>query len=353
LVSATPSDAITNSVFELRKLLRQIGPSEIFARHVHPDLADEVIELSKYFRVASHHPSDDVLLYHASIGEPSVYEFITQRRERLVLVYHNIAPAAAFEPYDPAFAQLLTDGRHNLAALKDQVTMALCDSEYNAAELVALGYADVRVSRLIVDPRALVDMASDEETTEHVNIAVEGPMALFVGQLLPHKRVDLLVEAFHILSTYLLPEANLVIAGSPRLPRFAAAFEQQIAELGLSRIRLTGAIPARELRSLYQRADLWVTASDHEGFLVPLLEAMSFEVPIVARGTAAIPETLGGAGLLLDPSDGPLMMAEAWCEVIDNESLRADLIARGKSRLDDFTPESARVQVLEHLASIL
>jgi glycosyltransferase involved in cell wall biosynthesis len=353
LVSASPGDAITNSAFELRDLLRRLGPSEMFAHHIHPGVADEVIDLSKYFLTASPRPRDDVLLYHASIGDPEVHGFIVERPERLILMYHNISPAEAFAPYEPGFAGLLDAGRRDLSVLKDRVTMALCDSAFNASELVALGYDDVRVSRLIIDARALHSVERDDGTSHHLAEMMDGPVALFVGQILPHKRPELLVWALHALATYLIPEAHLVLVGSPRLPRYAGAVQQQIVELGLHRAWMTGAVAPETLRSFYERADLFVTASDHEGFCVPFLEAMSFGVPIVARGTTAVPETLGGAGLVLDPDDSPLVMAEAWAEVMGDPAVRDDLRARGTARLRDFDPDDARRQVLEHLASVL
>lgn len=353
LVSASPGDAITNSAFELRDLLRRIAPSEIFARNIHPGVADDVVDLSKYFLMASATPRDDLLLYHASIGDPEVFGFVAERPERLVLVYHNISPAEAFAPYEPGFAGLLQAGRRDLALLRDRVVLALCDSAFNAAELIGLGYRDVRVSPLIVDPGALHAVDVDEGTSHHLSERVEGPVALFVGQILPHKRPELLVQAFHALVTYHQPEAHLVLVGSPRLPRFASAVQRQIVELGLHRAWMTGAVPPETLRSFFERADLFVTASDHEGFCVPLLEAMSFEVPIIARATSAVPETLGGAGLVLDPEDGALVLAEAWAELIEHPELRDKLVANGLDRLRDFDPDDARRRVLEHLGSVL
>lgn len=353
LVSASPGDAITHSAFELRRLLRRLGPSDIFARNVHPGIADEVIDLDKYFLSSSLRPRDDMLLYHASIGDPEVHGFVADRPERLVLMYHNIAPAEAFVPYEPGFAGLLEAGRRDLALIKDRVALALCDSAFNASELVALGYDDVRISPLIVDAASLHGVDLDEGTARHLDEIMDGPVALFVGQILPHKRPELLVQAFHVLATYLIPEAHLVIVGSPRLPRFATAVQRQIVELGLRNAWITGAIPPETLRSFYERADLFVTASDHEGFCVPLLEAMSFRLPIVARATTAIPETLGGAGLLLDPRDDALVMAEAWAALIGDAEERQRLIAKGSERLLAFDPDDARRQVLEHLGSIL
>jgi len=353
LVSASPGDAITNDAFELRDLLRRAGPSDVYAHHVHPGIAEEVIKLEHYGQHSTGRPRDDVLLYHASIGDPEVFGFVYERPERLVLVYHNISPAEAFASYEPGFAGLLDAGRRDLALLRDRVSLALADSEFNAQELRQLGYRNVRVSPLIIDPASLHAIDRDEGTSFHLEHMVEGPVLLFVGQILPHKRPELLVQAFHVLTTYLVPEAHLIMVGSPRLPRFRDALQDQISELNLSRAWITGAVPPETLRSFYERADLFVTASDHEGFCVPLIEAMTFSLPIVARATSAVPETLAGAGLLVAEDDSAVVLAEAMSSVLTDEDLRTELVQRGQRRLADFDPDVAREIFLDSLLSIV
>src|SRR5688572_7468462 len=240
LVTASPGDAITNSALELRTLLRQIGPSEVFARYIHPAVADEVQSLDDYDRLrSSSNSAGDLLLFHASIGEPRVFSFISERPERLVLVYHNISPAAPFMPYDPAFAGLLEAGRRELAALRDRTVLALADSQYNADELIALGYRDVRVARLIIDVDRLRAIEPDPEVVTWLD-RIEGPVVLFVGQLLPHKRPDALLKAFHVLVTYHLPDAHLLLVGTNRLPGYAQALEMFRAELNLGAASFRG-----------------------------------------------------------------------------------------------------------------
>jgi glycosyltransferase involved in cell wall biosynthesis len=224
------------------------------------------------------------------------------------------------------------------------VALAVAVSRYNAADLALLGYTDVHVAPLIVDPARLLAVEPDPVMERHVAAHVHGPMALFVGQLLPHKRPELLVEAFHIIATYLDPSAHLVLLGARRIPAFAAAVQRQIVELGLANAWITGALGDSEVRCYFDRADVFVTASDHEGFCVPLLEAMSFDVPIVARGTSAVPETLGGAGLLLSPNDGTTVLAEAWATAASDEQVRNVLTAGGRARLRDFEPGAVREQ---------
>jgi glycosyltransferase involved in cell wall biosynthesis len=351
-VSASKGDAITNFALELRALLRRAGgPSELFARHVDPALLHNVHMLRRYHDLVTTAGPGDTIVYHASIGNDEVIDFLLSRPERLVLVYHNVSPPESFDPYEPLFASLLRAGRSDVARLRGRVALAIAVSGYNAADLSALGFRDVRVAPLIVDPARLHGVEPDEVIRAHLDANVHGPLALFVGQLLPHKRPELLVEALHVIATYLEPSAHLVLLGARRIPPFAAALQRQIVELGLANAWITGALSDTEVRSYFERADVFVTASDHEGFCVPLLEAMSFDVPIVARGTSAVPETMGGAGIVLDPSDGTLVLAESWVVAATDTAARAPLVTAGRTRLAAFDPDRARAQWLELLAA--
>lgn len=351
VVSASPGDAVTNSALELRSLLRHTGRSDIYAENIHPRLQDDVIHISGF---ATHSPklTEDVILFHASIGAPEVFNFIRRRPERVCVIYHNISPAEYFYPYDPAFAGLLEGGRMELRLLRDRSVMTLADSRFNAEELREMSYRDVRVSPLIVDAARLRSMDPHEATSAMLD-SIEGPKLLFVGQLLPHKRPDLLVKAFHILSTYIQPEAHLFLVGADRLPAYGTALEQLVAELNLTNVHLVGTVSDRRLASFYRGCDVFVTASEHEGFCIPLLEAMAFEMPIIARNHAAVPETLGDAGILLDETSGALILAEAMAEMVANDGLRRSLAERGTRRLAEFDPERSRGTFLSHMLDLV
>ncbi len=351
LVSASPGDAITNAALELRSLLRRVTRSHIFARYIDPALGGDIFSLESYPGRPGAATGENVLLYHASIGELSVASFLLGRPERIVLVYHNISPADSFRSYDPVFAGLLEDGRRQLAEMADRVTLALAVSAYNADELEALGYDDVRVAPLIVETNRLRSISPDPDMARELERR-EGPLVLFVGQLLPHKRPDLLLQAYHVLITYLVPDAHLVLAGASRLEPYRGALEWFIRELNLLNATLVGPVSLQALVALYRRADVFVTLSEHEGFCVPLLEAMAFGVPVVARAHAAVPETLGDGGLLLPSDDGPLLAAEAMAAVLSDTRLSDRLISCGKKRLSDFNPDAARATFLSHLLSL-
>jgi glycosyltransferase involved in cell wall biosynthesis len=350
VVAASPGDAVTNAALGMRELLRRIGPSEIYARYIDPRLADEIHSLGEYGDSAEE--AGDVLVYHSSIGEPDVAAFLLERRERLVLVYHNITPAKYFAVLDPAFAQLLAAGRTELTVLRDRTELALAVSAYNACELDALGYRDVRISPLALELDRLRSIEPDPATVERLAREVRGPMILFVGQLLPHKRPDLLLEAFHVLSTYLVPDAHLALVGPARLEPYRRALESLVGELNLD-AHITGWVSETELAAYYGAATCFVTASEHEGVCVPLLEAMACDVPVMARAFAAIPETMDDAGLLLPSDDGPVTLAEGMFRMVSDTSLQEELVRRGRARLEAFDPETAKATFLSHLAEVI
>lgn len=348
IAAASPGDAITNVARELRSLLRRAGPSEVYARHIEPSLQHDICRIEEY----PERPSGDVLVYHASIGEPNVHAFLLSRREPVVLVYHNVTPSSFFERWDPAFAELLDLGRTELADLRHRVVLSIADSRFNALELEAMGYRDVRVLPPMIDPGRLRRTPPSASALHHLDTVFDGPIALFVGQLLPHKRPDLLLDAMHVASTYLGSDAFLLLVGHQRLPAFTDVIRARVRELNLARVHVTGSVSEGELAAMLRRASLFVTASDHEGFCVPAVEAMAFGLPIVARACGAIPETVGDAGLLVPPAGPTALLAEAIVECTRNEVLRHELIARGRRRLADFDPECAAATLVATLLEV-
>jgi glycosyltransferase involved in cell wall biosynthesis len=349
LAAASPGDAITNAALEYRDVLRKVGPSEIFARHIAPSSAGEVLPLSDYHSCGS----QGVLVYHASIGEPLVAAFLRSRHEPIVLVYHNITPAKYFAEIDETFAELLVLGRAELEFIRPRVARAITDSQFNATELEAIGYEDVRVIPPVVDAFRLLRTTPSPSLTTHLEESFPDPLVLFVGQLLPHKRPDLLIESMHVAVTYFGLRATLLLVGQNRFARYADAISAQVRELNLPQVHLMGLVDDAHLAAIFRRAAAFVTVSEHEGFCVPLLEAMAFNVPVVARACAAIPETVGDGGLLLPAWAGSELIGEAMVRVIDDPALRSDLIARGRRRLGELTALDPSVAMLETILEVV
>jgi glycosyltransferase involved in cell wall biosynthesis len=348
LVVASPGDAITNVAIALRDLLRNIGPSEIYARHVDPRLEQDVLPLENY---VTHHVRN-VLIFHASMGQPEVHEFLLTRRETLVLWYHNITPPEYFEPYDVVFAELLAAGRRELNALRSRVALTIADSAYNARELEAIGYRNVRVIPPMMGSRHLENVEPRASTVDHL-ATFDAPIFLSVGQLLPHKRPDFLIETMHISETYLHLADFLMLVGHQRIPRYTRAVRDQIRELNMLRVHVVGSVDDADLAAMYHMASVVVSASDHEGFCLPLVEAMRFGKPIVARACAAIPETVDGAAVLLPDYAGPEMYAEALLELSAQPSLGEQLTARASVRIAELDSAADDSVVLGALLGVV
>jgi glycosyltransferase involved in cell wall biosynthesis len=349
LAAASPGDAITNAALDYRDVLRKVGPSEVFARHIAPSSAGEVRPLSEFAASGSR----GLLVYHASIGEPTVSAFLLSRPEPIVLVYHNITPARYFEGIDDTFAELLVLGRLELESIRHRVVLAVAASHFNAAELEAIGYEDVRVIPPVVNPFRLLRTEPDLEMLNLLDREFHEPLLLFVGQLLPHKRPDLLVKAMHVAATYFGTQAVLLLVGQNRFARYADALSAQVRELNLPQVHVVGSIDDARLAAMFRRAIAFVTVSEHEGFCVPLVESLAFDVPVVARACAAIPETVGDAGLLLPEWAGAELVAAAIDRIVSDADLRRDLIMRGRRRLRELTEIDASVAMLEAIGEIV
>ena len=136
--------------------------------------------------------------------------------------------------------------------------------------------------------------------------------------------------------------ARLDLIGRPGSFRYAHAVRRCAEELGVGDlVTMTGDLDDRAVGGYYRSADVFVSASVHEGFCVPILEAMYHGVPVVALAAAAVPETVAGAGLLVDRSD-PAVVATAVHNVVCDEDLRERLVDAGRARAAELSLERSR-----------
>ncbi len=312
-------DAISNEMFEMRRMLRAAGfRSDIVVRHVDPRLLCEV-------RLAGAEAIDPAggVIYHHSIGSEVTAHALAHPGPK-ALVYHNITPAEHFRPYRPHFARLLRDGREQMWSLAAGFAVSAGDSAFNAAELARFGFQEPGVLPLPIDPDAW-DVPPSPGWMERLDDGRRN--ILFVGRVAPNKRQDRLVEAFALLPA--LPRARLVIAGAfaPDDP-YAQRVQALIDELGLrDDVILTGHCPLADLHAFYRTASLFWSFSEHEGFCVPLIEAMWFDVPVLAMAAAAAPETLGEAGHAFAWTEENFEVARRAWSLLTDGALRARVLA--------------------------
>ncbi len=334
----SPGDAIGQAVQRMRAWLLEAGlASEIFAEQIHQDLSKEARPAGEL--AASIAPGDAVL-YHLSIGARSADLFAGLGCRR-VLVYHNITPAAFYRRTSPRVAYWLEVGRRDLARLAPAVELGIGDSAYNAAELRAAGCP----ATMVIPPP--VDLA---RLSPRPSRPTGPPRLIFVSRLAPNKRQEELIRVLAALRACWQPEATLVLPGGwDDTETYAAGLRRLATDLGVAgAVELPGRRSDRELGDLYAGATAAVCASEHEGFGMHLLEAWAFDLPVVARAAAAVPETVGDAAVLLDSAD-PLVWGAVVDRVIRDAQLRRLLIARGHRRLGHFSEASLRDRMTELL----
>jgi glycosyltransferase involved in cell wall biosynthesis len=322
------------STVNLRDGLRAAGiDSDIYYGSFTPDVESEgrpVTELGRAGR-------DRWLLYQASIGSP-VYDIVSARPEPKLVNYHNITPAALLRDWEPNVAYEASLGRTQLARLAPQSRFAVADSAFNESELVALGYVGTAVVPLLIDMHT---KSPEPDAALAASLAARraregGADLLYVGKISPHKAPHDLVKMLDVLRRSADPAARLHLIGSPLGSTYEPALRAFVAELGLdSAVNFAGSVSGSELEAYFAAADVFVMASDHEGFCVPLGEAMGHGVPIVAYGVTAVPETVGGAGLVL-PDKSPGLFAAAVARVLRDPVLAGVLAEAGRQRAAGF-----------------
>ncbi len=321
---AAPRDAITHHMLEARDVLRAHGlRSEIFveADHIHPDLAGQVHPVTDWDRIAA---PDDGAILHYSIASPAFFH-VLERCRRCAIHYHNITPADLLWRFAPSIALDCAIGRRRLSELAGRVSPVGADSAYNAAELEELGFGPGRVLGIMRQP-----LPRSPRTPR----SGDGPARiLFVGRGVPNKAQHHLIMVSAALADAGLDHELWLVGAWTAVPAYTDHCTQLARSLGVDdRVRFVGSVSDRELARRYADADLFLCLSDHEGFCVPLIEAMAAGLPIVAYASSAVPETLGDAGLLLDDKT-PSLVAEAVIEVLSNPLLAARLDAARAAQL--------------------
>jgi len=342
--------AIGSHVLEIQRCLRQAGwSSEIFAEHVRSPYEGLAHPFTEYGR--SRPAGDaDIVVYHAAIGSSVADWLLSRRPSNLVIDYHNITPPAFYEGWEPAVAYGLAWGRAQLRHLARRARVGLADSAFNATELAEAGCRRTAVLPILIPPEALQG-APDGELVDRLRRG-PGTRWLFVGRISPNKRQHLLVAALAAHRRAFDPDATLALVGGVASERYAAAIGGFAADLGVApAVTVTGAVSDAARNAYYATADVFVCLSAHEGFCVPLLEAWHHDVPVVAHAAAAVPETLGRAGVLLAGTDAPTVAATVE-RVVGDGRLADALRAAGRARLEELSIERARTRLRELAAEL-
>ena len=328
-------DAIGNEALGIQRTLRNAGyESRIYVQTADPRLEDSTDD---YRDLIENSDPDNILIHHFSLGSrASRVAFALP--DRMILVYHNITPARYFIDVNRVLVRQCYSGRRELAAYAARCHLAVGDSAFNQAELEAMGFPRTGVlpvipdfAHLDVSPNRLLARQFDDEST---NI-------LFVGRLIPNKRIEDLIRFFHAYRVRYNPAARLLIVGSHTGFRdYYASVAALIRDLRTPDVHLIGHVSDEELTALYDVADLFLSASEHEGFCVPLIEAFYKRIPVIAFAAAAVPATMDGGGLLYTRKDprhvAALINAVLTDPAVEDDILAAQDAALGRLRETDF-----------------
>lgn len=343
-------DAIGNDALALANAIKEFGyetkiiAEAVDARHPKGTATDLCSGYPELF-------PDDIILYHMSTGTRLNYE-LEKLNGRKMLIYHNITPPHFFNDYNPSAAVNAQTGLNGLKHLAGKVEYCMADSEFNKQDLIAAGFncpIDVRPILIPFDDykktpdRKVLDRMKDGYT----NI-------LFVGRIAPNKKQENVIASFCWYKKHINPKSRLILAGSSlNMESYCDRLKNYVSALELEDVIFTGHIPFAEILAYYASADVFLCMSEHEGFCVPLVEAMFFDLPIIALNSCAVPDTLGGSGLLTDSAD-PVETALLIDRVVTDSELRSKVIEGQRKRLEDFSYENIKVtfrQILEKFIS--
>jgi glycosyltransferase involved in cell wall biosynthesis len=341
-------DAVSKHVLEIDRALRSWGfQAEIFANTL-DEFGCRVARLDSEYSPAA--AAGDLLIYHYSLFCPNYKQYLETQSKR-ILIYHNITPPEYFAAYDEGVAEFCRLGRQLLGSL-NVCELALADSEYNRLELLDHGFdaGRTQVLPIFVDYDSLAGKRSPR-----------GPMSgfggshkvLFVGRAVPNKRIEDLLRVFYYYNHCINADSHLFLVGPSWVDRYDAQLRWLLDSLGLwANVHFAGRVSEEDLASCYGDADVFLSMSEHEGFAVPLVESMAFDLPVIAYSSTAVPYTLDGAGLTFSRKDFP-MVGELIESVRRDHALRDAVVKSQRARLQSFSPESVRGTLKEALTVVV
>lgn len=340
-------DAVSNDAVAMKDVIASMGyETELYAVDIHPKCTSMCKPYSKF---PSMQP-DDILIFHNSIGSDLCFA-LDKLPCRKIMVYHNVTPPAFFAPYQPLTTTVLEYGLEGTRYLSDKMDYCLAVSEFNKRDLQQMGYTCPIDVLPIIIPFDDYKKAPSKRVLQRYHDGRHN--VVFTGRVAPNKRHEDIIQAFDCYQKLFDPKARLFLVGSygegdPYYLRLKAYCEK----LKVRNVLFTGHIPFDEILAYYHLADLFVCMSEHEGFCVPLVEAMFFQVPVLAYDSTAIPSTLGGAGLLLQEKD-PVLWAACMDRVLRDQQLQKQLVDGQNLRLQDLQYKRIKEQFVAYLQAFI
>lgn len=321
-------DAVGRHTLRLRDVLVNRGiESRIYVEMVDPDTEAET---SLFPRYADEAQRGDVLLYQFATAS-AIAPWLAERRETLVVNYHNVTPPEYYAAWNNPMARHQLRALHERSNLAPRTALGIAVSAFNEAELLTAGYR-----RTAVVPPAAVAPTSSVGAAQSTKGPGLGARWICVGRVAPNKGIELALMALLVTRAHHDPEASLQVVGRPVVPAYSRALERFVDELGIREaVTFRGGINDADLVTAMGASDVLIMSSRHEGFGVPVIEAMTMGLPVVANREGALPEIVGDAGVLVDATD-PYALADAAARAATDGELRRALVAAGSNRVKEL-----------------
>jgi len=347
LHTLTPGDAISGEA----NLLKNIFDNLKIANVIYASAVNENYLTAGVARVLPIADNPDFLFFHYSIG--GLFDHYKEAKSRVkVLIFHNLTPPSFFERYNLTLVSSLNEGLKTLKEAVEISDVIICDSKFNLTELQEKVGASLSNKKIFVlglaAPDTLLNAKNDFLTRIPRKFFSSKVRFLTVGRVAPNKNIEKVIEIFACYKHYVEGSSALAIVGTDTdCEIYRAELELAVNFFKVEdSVFFFGAVSDKVLKNLYKTASVYLCASLHEGFCVPLLEAFSFDLPVVAFRNGAIPETLGGAGICTQNDDTESVFKALYLLTNDVET-RNMVISKQRSRLKEFSREKFQENFLE------
>lgn len=341
-------DAIGNYTLALKKVISSMGyKTEIYADSIDPRLKNhEALLVSKIPRLNP----DDIIIYHKSTGSKMSF-YLGKYKCRKIMIYHNITPPKFFYGYNNTMAEAITYGLKGAKYLSDKIDYCITVSNFNKQNLIDMGYkCKIDVMPILV-PFDDYKKAPDKDIIEKYKDG--NTNILFVGRVAPNKKHEDVIKSFYYYKKYIDENARLFLVGSYKgMESYYKRLQEYVRRLELEDVYFTGHVTFAQILAYYRVADVFLCLSEHEGFCVPLIEAMYFDVPIIAYNSTAIPDTLGSSGIMIYEKD-PKVVAELINKIITDKNLSRQIIEGQRDHIKDFEYEKIKDTFVKYLNSFI
>lgn len=337
-----PGDAITQEMLTFDTYFKEMNwKSEIYSEHIGTAVKSKAIKYSNY-----KYEKNDIIIYHHSINS-ALGDFVVQQKAAKILIYHNVTPYHFFEEYDLQFSYFLRRGKEQLLELNQTFIKSYADSEFNKKELEDYGYKEVEVLPIAYNFNSLDIPGVNRNKFEGIKI-------LFVGRITPNKRQEDLIRFAEIYRKYFRTNFQIQIVGysSPSSKVYMEELESLVRFWDLEdHIHFSGYVTHPELIGYYRNSNAFLSMSEHEGFCVPILEAMHFKLPVLAYSAGAIPDTMESSGILFKEKNYTLI-AETLEEVLRNEKFKKIILMNQNKRIENYLKINSGYKIVEFIQNL-